>query len=233
MRNIIIGDVHGCCRALGSLMYRIGPDREKDRLIFLGDLFDRGPESWEVFECVKMLASAYGTRFTLLRGNHEDYLMAEKLTLGQKMVWNRVGRGATIKSFREHGGRMEDCRPWLEDHCAVYWEGEGFQCAHAGIRVDPIGANDRETLIHDHGTVLENKYAGPLTVTGHIAIAAPVWFAGDGKTTEVLTPGEWRPLPEKGVICIDTGCGKGGKLTGMIVEDGRYMLEQVSERPKE
>ena len=41
---------------------------------------------------------------------------------------------------------------------------------------------------------------------------------------EELAYGRRRPLPEFGVICIDTGCGKEGKLTAMVVEDGNYTL---------
>ena len=81
--------------------------------------------------------------------------------------------------------------------------------------------------MHDHEAALHNRYAGPLTVVGHIALEEAAWFAGDGKTVRKLSSGQWRTLPEKGVICIDTGCGKGGGLTAMIVEDGRYQLHAV------
>ncbi len=86
--------------------------------------------------------------------------------------------------------------------------------------------------MHDHFVTLRNEWDGPLTVVGHIALDFPTWFAGDGKTTEPLQPGEWMPLPERGVICIDTGCGKGGRLTAMVIEDGRYRLESVYEKEK-
>ena len=44
---------------------------------------------------------------------------------------------------------------------------------------------------------------------------------------ELLPPGEWLTLPKRGIICIDTGCGKGGRLTGMVIEDDRFRLESV------
>ena len=173
---------------------------------------------------MRQLESAFGERFALLRGNHEDYLLQDRLTLAQRIVWDRVGRGTTVNSFRRHGGRMEDAAPWLKDHCRLFWRGERFQCVHAGLMMDPIEVNDRQTLIHDHSIVLRNVYAGPLTVVGHIALEACAWFAGDRETMEVLPEGEWRPLPERGVICIDTGCGKGGRLSAMVEEDGNYLL---------
>ena len=63
-----------------------------------------------------------------------------------------------------------------------------------------------------------------LTITGHIALEEPAWFAGDGETVESLKYDMRRQLPERGVLCIDTGCGKSGKLTAMVIEDGDYTL---------
>ena len=228
MRNIIIGDIHGCSQAFHALLKKIKLVGD-DRLILLGDLFDRGPDSFEVFRTVRQLAGTMEEDFVLLRGNHEDYLLNPKLTLMQRFVWERVGRGTTVASFKAHGDRMENTIPWLDQRCQMYYEGDGFQCVHAGLLVDPIEANDPQTMIHDHNVVKKNRYAGPLTITGHIALQEPTYFAGDEKTTETLAYGETLPLPETGVICIDTGCGKGGRLTAMIIKDREYHLESVPE----
>ena len=224
MRTIIIGDVHGCAKELSALLDKVKADPEKDRLIMLGDLFDRGPESYEVFQIVQKLDKEYGERFVLLLGNHEDFLLAEKLTLKQKLIWDKVGRGATVKSFKEHSLKMEDAIPWVQAHCRLCWKGEGYQCVHAGVKVEPIEANDRQTLIHDHGVIFENEYKGILTIVGHVAVEKPTWFVGDKETTEELPYGEWKELPEKGVICIDTGCGKEGRLTGMVIEGRAFQF---------
>ena len=226
MRTIIIGDIHGCDQKLQALLDKVQPGSE-DWLILLGDLFDRGPESWEVYQTVQKLAENLGLRFVLLKGNHEEYLLIENLTFSQRLMWDRVGRRATIKSFKQHGAQMEDARPFLQKQCQLYWKGERLQVVHAGVKTDPIDSNDQYTLIHDHDVVLYNQYSGPLTVVGHIALDFPTWFKGDGETRELLPPGEWLTLPKQGVICIDTGCGKGGRLTAMIVEGERYRLESV------
>ena len=229
MRTIIIGDIHGCSGALRMLLAKILPDAGKDKLIFLGDLFDRGPDSWGVFQMVQELAERYGDRFVLLRGNHEDYLLQQKLPLSQRFVWERVGRGATVKSFKAHGARMEDSAGWIRERAVYYYRGEGFQCVHAGLRVEPMEANDYDTMIHDHYVAKENKYAGPLTIVGHIALERSVWFPGGGDSICFLENEKHYDLPSKGVICIDTGCGKGGKLTGMVIRDGKYTLRCVGE----
>ena len=227
MKTILIGDVHGCSAALDALLKRVEPGAE-DTLVMLGDLFDRGPDSFMVYETVQKLAKDKGDKFILLRGNHEDYLLQKKLSMMQRFVWERVGRGATVKSFAAHGGKMEDAVPWLTENCKLFWRGEGIQCVHAGLLIDPPEMNDTYTLIHDHDIAMRNVYFGPLTVVGHIALEHPMWFAGDGKTVVKLPYNEWMALPDHGVICIDTGCGKGGCLTAMTVEDGKYILEGVA-----
>ncbi len=226
MRNIIFGDIHGCSQELIEMLHRLKPGDE-DRLIMLGDLFDRGPDSYGVFETVKRLELKFGERFILLRGNHEDYLLQKKLTLYQRMIWERVGRSATVRSFRVFDSRLEDAIPWIREHCCVFWKCEDFQCVHAGLKVDPIEANDTYTMIHDHEVIFTNKYSGPLTVTGHIALEHPMWFAGDGETVEELVYNKAMQLPKQGIICIDTGCGKNGFLTAMIIKNGCFRLEKV------
>ena len=250
MNTYIIGDIHGCDRALKSVLKRLAPDEKEDRLILLGDLYDRGPESWEVFQTVKSLAETYGDRFVLLRGNHEDYLLSPKLSFTDRMVWNRVGKKATVQSFKEHGEKMENTADWIREHAVLYYREEGFQCVHAGVKIEPLEVNDLYTMIHDHGVVLENRYSGPLTIVGHIALEKPTWFGGaegaefcvekaDAPSTggkglsrsklQILEENVWYKLPRTGVLCIDAGCGKGGRLIGMKITDGKFILRGMAE----
>ena len=230
MRTVIIGDVHGCNEALRALLDKVKPVIGQDRIVFLGDLFDRGPDSFGVFRTVRNLQEQFQDSFILLRGNHEDYLLQPHLTRRQRMVWENVGRQATVNSFRKAGKTMETAIPWLQEHLQLFWKTEGLQCVHAGLRIDPPEVNDIQTLVHDHDIVPENRYSGRLTVTGHIALEKAVWFAGDGETTEEIGDGEIRKLPETGILCIDTGCGKGGRLTAMVADGGEYFLTSEKER---
>lgn len=225
MRTIVIGDIHGCCDLLCRLLESVSP-AEDDRLIFLGDLFDRGPSSFEVFETIRNLERRFQENFILLRGNHEDYLLQEDLSPELRFVWEQVGRPATVESFRSHGWDMEDTIPWLESHCRLFYREDRFQCVHAGIRKEPIETNDTHTLLHDHHIVLKNQYRGKLTITGHIALDMPMWFPGNDNP-QILPLYKKVPLPDHGVICIDTGCGKGGLLTAMIIENDSFLLYSV------
>jgi len=70
----IVGDVHGEIDALLSLMRHLGyatdgTHPEKKRLVFVGDLTDRGPDSPAVIDLVKSLADAGRAQCVL--GNHD------------------------------------------------------------------------------------------------------------------------------------------------------------------
>lgn len=71
-RIIAIGDIHGCAKALKTLVDAIQPT-EQDTLVFLGDYIDRGPESRGVIEQVMALGN-HCTVVPLL-GNHEEMLL--------------------------------------------------------------------------------------------------------------------------------------------------------------
>lgn len=66
-RDIIVGDVHGCFTALLEATAAIGFDPAAgDRLFFVGDLVDRGPES---IEALRWLEEPW---HFAVAGNHED-----------------------------------------------------------------------------------------------------------------------------------------------------------------
>jgi hypothetical protein len=82
----IVGDVHGDIDALTQLMLQLGYDedgnhRDERRLVFVGDLTDRGPDSPTVVERVKGLIENGKAQCVL--GNHELNIM-----LGQRKFDN-------------------------------------------------------------------------------------------------------------------------------------------------
>ena len=48
-RLVIVGDVHGCALELAKLLVSIKYDRNRDRLVFVGDLVNKGPDSLKVY----------------------------------------------------------------------------------------------------------------------------------------------------------------------------------------
>ena len=61
-----VGDIHGCYNLLMSRLKEISFDFEKDLLVAVGDLVDRGTQN---IECIELLSKPW---FTSVRGNHED-----------------------------------------------------------------------------------------------------------------------------------------------------------------
>ena len=74
----VIGDVHGEIGALGALLHRLQYDGNGNhpngrKLIFVGDLLDRGPDSISVFRLVKHFIEQGNAKCVL--GNHELNLL--------------------------------------------------------------------------------------------------------------------------------------------------------------
>lgn len=69
-RYIVIGDVHGMLRELGKLWTQVRPSKA-DKVIFIGDLIDKGPHSNEVVTFVREKEED-GYDIILIKGNHED-----------------------------------------------------------------------------------------------------------------------------------------------------------------
>lgn len=85
-RDLLVGDVHGQFSGLRAALERVGfnPDAG-DRLISVGDLVDRGPESDAAIDWL-----AYPWFFPV-RGNHED--MAIHWPAGGMGLRNYLGNG--------------------------------------------------------------------------------------------------------------------------------------------
>ncbi len=75
MKTFVIGDVHGRCAQLLSLLKMIPREESSDTLVFLGDLIDRGPDGPGCVEHVLKLSRSNPEHVTCLRGNHEQMLL--------------------------------------------------------------------------------------------------------------------------------------------------------------
>ena len=199
MRRFVIGDIHGCSKALHALIDEISPTRD-DTLIFLGDYIDRGPDSRGVIDLVVQLTRQ--TRVVSLRGNHEVMLMGVLFGGLDPEWWTKSGGQSTVASY---GGSLEripqshlDFFRSLRGHHET--EHEIF--IHAGYHPEcPIELTDDAFRYWNHPTAWPGPHcSGKRVFVGHTP----------QPNGEVLNLGH--------VVCVDTYCFGGGWLTAMDID---------------
>jgi bis(5'-nucleosyl)-tetraphosphatase (symmetrical) len=121
MATYAIGDVQGCFNGLQRLLDRISFDSTTDRLWFVGDLINRGPESLAVLRLVKGL----GVRATTVLGNHELHLLA--VSEGVREQRQKDTFDDVLKA-----PDRDEVLEWLRHRPLLHVEG-GFVLVHAGL----------------------------------------------------------------------------------------------------
>ena len=116
-----IGDVQGCFVALKNLLDQIPYDPVQDRLWFVGDLVNRGPDSLKVLRFIKDL----GPAAVSVLGNHDLHLLA---------VAADCAPGRTKDTFQDvlTAPDREEVLWWLRHQRLAYYE-NGLLLVHAGL----------------------------------------------------------------------------------------------------
>lgn len=222
----IIGDVHGCYDELIDLLttlgYRIEPapgapesapavispaDLPR-KLVFLGDLCDRGPKTPAVLRLVMRLVAE--GRALCVPGNHDMKLMraiaGRNVQITHGLAESLAQLAAEPESFR---GEVREFLDRLVSHYVL--DGGRLVVAHAGMKQSMQGRGSRavrEFALYGETTgetdefglpVRYNwaaEYRGPAAVVyGHTPVPEPEWL--------------------NNTVCIDTGCVFGGALTAL------------------
>ena len=88
----VVGDIHGHLGTLRALIHRLRLE-EEDRVVLLGDLIDRGPDSAGVVEYVRE-----HSQIIAIKGNHEQMaiqsLQSTRIELDS--VWMAKGGASTL-----------------------------------------------------------------------------------------------------------------------------------------
>ena len=183
---------------------------ENRRLVFVGDLCDRGPDTSGVYRLVTD-AVARGTAFCVL-GNHDDKLLRwfktpEKVKLSHGLAQSVEQFAKEPQRFRD---RVQEFVTKLPSHLVL--DGGRLVVAHAGLTADirhgRVSGKVRAFALYGDTTGESDEfglsvrlnwaanYRGRASVVyGHTSVLTPVW--------------------ENRCICIDTGCVFGGALTAL------------------
>lgn len=121
MATYAIGDVQGCYEPLQRLLQHIRFDPQSDRLWFVGDLINRGPDSLRVLRYIKNLKN----RATVVLGNHDLFLLAVAEGIAT------VRPEDTLHEVLAAPDR-EELLAWLRHQRLFYREG-AFAMVHAGL----------------------------------------------------------------------------------------------------
>lgn len=106
----VMSDIHGCYEEMNEVLEHW--DRETETLVVLGDLIDRGPDSYKVVRGLMDLKRDYPEKVIVLSGNHDEmfvnWLVHTKLTeIAEEDHHYLVQHRETLKSFYEEGNSAE------------------------------------------------------------------------------------------------------------------------------
>jgi polynucleotide kinase-phosphatase len=221
----IIGDLHGCFDELVELLTKLGYSAEKQsnvpgslaysvkppegrKVVFLGDLVDRGPKIPEVLRLVMSMVQA-GTALCV-PGNHDIKLMRK---LRGKEVQITHGLADSLQQLDKESPEFRaQVSDFLDELVSHYVLDEGkLVVAHAGMKEEMQGRGSgkvRDFALYGETTGETDEFGLPvrynwaaeyrgraMVVYGHTPVPQPDWL--------------------NRTINIDTGCVFGGNLTAL------------------
>ena len=139
----LIGDVHGCALALQRLLKKMGYSHSRGcyrhpnrKVIFVGDIVDRGPRIREALHVVKDMVDQGQAEIVL--GNHEYNAMcycsesreSKKSYLRDHNARNHRLIRETLEQFEEYGGEWKAFLGWFQE-IPLFIEKEHFRVVHA------------------------------------------------------------------------------------------------------
>lgn len=216
----IVGDVHGCFDELTDLLGRLGYTPAEDgrfapsagrKLVFVGDLVDRGPKIPETVRLVMAMAAAGDA--LCVPGNHDVKFMR---AMRGKKVQVTHGLAESIEQFaayeQTHPGFSRNAADWIDQLVSHYVLDDGkLVVAHAGLKESMQGRGS--------GAVREFALYGETTgETDELGLPVRYPWAADYRGRAHVVYGHTpNPSPEwlNRTLNLDTGCVFGGALTAL------------------
>jgi hypothetical protein len=186
VRTIIVGDVHGCSIELEALLDRV-EFGTGDRLVFVGDLIARGPDSLGVLDVARR------TGALVVRGNHEQRLLDARAGLCDL---SRIHRDVADALRPVDWSILESTRLYVDlpEH--------GVRVIHAGVDPRVAWRHQSARSLLSIRTVDDDLWASrydgpPHVVFGHNAVIG-IQIHRDATG-------------------LDSGCVYGGALTALVL----------------
>lgn len=214
-RTIVVGDIHGCIDEFNELLVKLNYNKDSDRLILLGDLVDRGPDSLAVVQKAREMD------LECVMGNHEHKFVK----------WFRSSANAqTILGHRDYYAKFSDEDINYIARMPNYIKVDNTIIVHAGLRAGvPLDKQTKDDLLYIRFMDEDKKFISLKKINkfGKEATGAHFWTEyWDGPESVVYghhVHSYEEPLIQEispGVVCygIDTGCCFGGRLTAFILE---------------
>ena len=153
MTRYAIGDLQGCVEELRALLARLKFSPDRDRLWFVGDLVNRGPESLATLRLVRAL----GDNAVVVLGNHDLHLLAVAYGV------QRRRRSDTLDAVLAASDR-DALIEWLQLRPLAHLEGSDLM-VHAGLvpqwtaaRTLALAAEVGNALRRDPRALFEHMY---------------------------------------------------------------------------
>lgn len=169
----VIGDIHGCVKTMISLIEdKIQPTTD-DRIYFVGDYIDRGPNSKGVIDYIMMMR-LNGYRVTTLRGNHEDMMLGAYSDRSLIQGWFYNGGLSTLNSFgiQEVRAVQGQYLSFL-DSLDYYVELDDFIIVHAGLNFNiPNPLEDKHAMMWIRNEAIDiSKVGNKRIIHGHTPVS--------------------------------------------------------------
>ena len=196
-RLFAIGDIHGCLTALNTLLeaLELGAD---DRLVFLGDYVDRGPDSRGVIE--RLIELEQDGRHVFLRGNHESWMMSGRRNFSMFQSWWEVGGLETMESYDTRDLNDIPTAHWLFlERTRLFYETEGHIFVHGASGEGPLESTGEHWLLWGRVYNIQPHSSGKRVICGHTSQKSG------------------HPLDRDFAVCIDTFAHGGKWLTALEV----------------
>jgi|SRR5208283_1156396 len=172
MRLLAIGDIHGCLDKLEALVMKIRPSQD-DRIVFLGDYINRGPDSRGVIDFLLNLRSKVTCIFLL--GNHEKMILEFLDNNNSEFLLN--GGYKTLESYNcnnfdgmplSHISFFNELYPYYETNDHIF--------VHAGLKPGiPIREQNINDLIWIRDEFINSDYDwGKTIIYGHTINRVPI-----------------------------------------------------------